>query len=262
MPFDEDMTRRVVELYTTPDVVAQRDATLEILDPQPGERVLDIGSGPGFLAAGIASRVGESGAVSGIDLSEPMIAYASGLRAEPGAAPMTFELGDATALGFFDQSFDAVVSTQVYEYVPDIETAMAEVHRVLVPGGRVLILDTDWDSVVWHTSDRERHTRVMSAWQEHLADPWLPRTLKGRLESAGLTVERQTVLVLLNSAFGPRTFSAGVMRLIADFVPERRGVTDDEAEAWLVDLQDLGARGEYFFSVNRYLFLARRIDPA
>ena len=45
MPFDDDMTRRVVELYTTPDVVAQRDATLEILDPQPGERMLDIGSG-------------------------------------------------------------------------------------------------------------------------------------------------------------------------------------------------------------------------
>ena len=177
MPFDEDMTRRVVEVYTTPDVVAQRDATLEILDPQLGERVLDIGSGPGFLAAGIASRVGESGAVSGIDLSEPMIAYASGLAAAPGAAPMTFVLGDATALDFPDQSFDAVVSTQVYEYVPDIATALAEVHRVLVPGGRVLILDTDWDSVVWHTSDRERHARVMSAWHEHLADPWLPRTL-------------------------------------------------------------------------------------
>ena len=262
MPFDEDMTRRLVEIYTTPDVVAQRDATLEILDPQLGERVLDIGSGPGFLAAGIASRVGESGAVSGIDLSEPMIAYASGLAAAPGAAPMTFALGDATALGFPDQSFDAVVSTQVYEYVPDIETAMAEVHRVLVPGGRVLILDTDWDSVVWHTSDRDRHARVMSAWQEHLADPWLPRTLTGRLESAGLTVERQNVLVLLNPAFDPGTFSAGVMQLIANFVPGRRGVTDEEAAAWLADLQDLGARGEYFFSVNRYLFLARRIDPS
>ena len=64
-------------------VVAQRDATLEILNPRPGERVLDVGSGPGFLAAGIASRVGESGAVSGIDVSGPMIAYASGLRAHP-----------------------------------------------------------------------------------------------------------------------------------------------------------------------------------
>ena len=262
MPFDEDLTRRLVEMYTTAEVVAQRDATLEILNPRPGERVLDIGSGPGFLAAGIASRVGEAGAVSGIDLSEPMIAYASGLAAAPGAAPMTFALGDATALGYPDQSFDAVVSTQVYEYVPDIDTALAEVHRVLVPGGRVLILDTDWDSVVWHTSDRDRHARVMSAWQEHLADPWLPRTLAGRLESAGLAVEHQDVLVLFNPAFDPRTFSAGVMQLIANFVPGRRGVTDQEAAAWLADLQDLGARGEYFFSVNRYLFLARRLDPS
>jgi len=262
MPFDEDMTRRVVELYTTPDVEAQREATLEILNPQPGERVLDIGSGPGFLAAGIASRVGETGVVSGIDLSEPMIAYASGLAAAPGTAPMTFVLGDATALGVPDQSYDAVVSTQVYEYVQEIETAMAEVHRVLVPGGRVLILDTDWGSVVWHTSDRERHARVMSAWQEHLADPWLPRTLTGRLESAGLTVERQSVLVLLNPAFGPRMYSAGVMQLVANFVPGRRGVTEEEAATWLADLQDLGARGEYFFSVNRYLFLARRIDTS
>jgi len=260
MPFDEDMTRRVVEVYTTPDVVAQRDATLEILDPQPGEHVLDIGSGPGFLAAGIASRVGESGTVSGIDMSEPMIAYAGRLESAPDAAPMTFVLGNATALGFSDQSFDAVVSTQVFEYVPEIATALTEVHRVLVPGGRVLILDTDWDSVVWHTRDRERHERVMSAWQEHLADPWLPRTLTGRLESAGLKVQRHDVLVLLNPALHPRTFSAGMMQLIAGFVPGRRGVTEEDAAAWLADLQDLGARGEYFFSVNRYLFLARRTD--
>ena len=66
--------------------------------------------------------------------------------------------------------------------------------------------------------------------------------------------------MLFNPALGPRTFSAGVMQLIAEFVPGRRGVTDEEAEAWLADLQDLGARGEYLFSVNRYLFLARRID--
>jgi arsenite methyltransferase len=155
-----------------------------------------------------------------------------------------------------------VVSTQVYEYVPDIGTAVTEVHRVLVPDGRVLILDTDWDSVVWHTSDRERHERVLSAWQEHLVDPWLPRTLTGRLESAGLKVERQDVLVLLNAGLNSRTFSAGVMQLIANFVPGRRGVTEEDAAAWLADLQDLGTRGEYFFSINRYLFLARRIDAS
>ncbi|HSV39707.1 MAG TPA: methyltransferase domain-containing protein [Nocardioidaceae bacterium] len=258
MRFDEGMTRRLVELYTTPDVVAQREVTLEILDPQPGERVLDIGSGPGLLAAAIAGRVGESGAVHGIDLSEPMIAHAAHLETGPGTAPMTFALGDATKLDFPDQNFEAVVSTQVFEYVPDIVTALAEVHRVLAPGGRVLILDTDWDSVVWHTSDRERHARVMSAWEEHLADPWLPRTLARRLESAGLRVDRQEVLVLLNPVLDPRTYSAGGMQLIASFVPGHRGVTKEEAAAWLADLRDLGTRGEYFFSVNRYLFLARR----
>ena len=262
MPFDEDLTRRLVEMYTTAEVVAQRGATLEILNPRPGERVLDIGSGPGLLAAGIASRVGEAGAVSGIDLSEPMVAYSSALAAAPGTGPMTFALGDATALDYPNQSFDAVISTQVYEYVAAIDTALAEVHRVLVPGGRVLILDTDWDSVVWHTSDRDRHARVMSAWQEHLTDPWLPRTLARRLESAGLFVEHREVLVLFNPAFGPRTFSAGMMQLIANFVPGRRGVTPQEAAAWLADLQDLGTRGEYFFSINRYLFLARRLDPS
>jgi arsenite methyltransferase len=262
MPFDEDVTHRLVEMYTTAEVVAQRDVTLQVLNPQPGERVLDIDSGPGFLAAAIAGRVGQAGAVSGIDLSESMIAYAGRLTRAPGAAPMTFALGDATALDFPDESFDAVVSTQVYEYVPDVDTALAEVCRVLVAGGRALVLDTDWDSVVWHTSDRDRHARVMSAWQEHLADPWLPRTLTGRLESAGLTVERQDVLVLFNPAFAPGTFSAAVMQLIASFVPGRRGVTAQEAAAWLADLQDLGARKEYFFSINRYLFLAHRADPS
>lgn len=262
MPFDEDLTRRLVEVYTTPDVVAQREATLDVLDPQPGERVLDVGSGPGLLAASIAERVGPEGAVSGIDLSESMLAVASAAEAAPGAAPMTFALGDATALEFADASFHAVVSTQVYEYVPDVDAALAEVHRVLKPGGRVLVLDTDWDSVVWSVGDRERHARVMSAWEEHLADPWLPRSLARRLGAAGLSVERQEVLPLFNPVFDPRTYSAGMMDFVANFVPGHRGVTAGEASAWLADLRERGARGEYFFSINRYLFLARRVDAA
>jgi arsenite methyltransferase len=70
------------------------------------------------------------------------------------------------------------------------------------------------------------------------------------------------VLVLFDPAFDPSTFSAAVMQLIASFVPGRRGVTAEEAAAWLADLQDLGTRKEYFFSINRYLFLAHRADPS
>jgi ubiquinone/menaquinone biosynthesis C-methylase UbiE len=262
MPFDDDLVRRLVEVYTTPDVVGQREATLEILDLKPGEHVLDIGSGPGFLAASMAERVGADGAVFGIDLSEPMLAHANSLPETPGAAPMTFALGDATTLEHPDATFDAAVCTQVYEYVPDIGRALEELHRVLKPGGRALVLDTDWDTAVWHTNDRARMARVMSAWEEHLADPWLPRTLARRLESAGLAVERQEILQLANLTFDERTYSAGMMGFVANFVPGHRGVTQEEAAAWLAELRELAERDEYFFSINRYLFLARRVGPA
>ena len=63
---------------------------------------------------------------------------------------------DATRLPFEAGHFDAAVSTQVYEYVPDVDRALADLYRVLRPGGRALILDTDWDSLVWHSSDQAR----------------------------------------------------------------------------------------------------------
>jgi arsenite methyltransferase len=61
------------------------------------------------------------------------------------------------------RAFDAAVSTQVYEYVADVATAPAELRRLLRPGGRALVLDTEWDSVVWHVADRDRHRRIMAA---------------------------------------------------------------------------------------------------
>ena len=129
--------------------------------------------------------------------------------------------------------------------------AIAEARRVLRPAGRLLILDTDWDSLVWHSSDPVRMRRVLTAWDEHLADAHLPCRL---LADAGFTVTRRRVHPMLNAGYDPNTFSAGVLDLITDFVPGRAGVTNAEAQAWRADLIGLGA--DYFFSLNRYLFLA------
>jgi SAM-dependent methyltransferase len=68
-------------------------------------------------------------------------------------AETRFEHADACALPFQDESFDAVVCTQVYEYVQDIAKALSELVRVLRPSARALVLDTDWDSIVWHSGD-------------------------------------------------------------------------------------------------------------
>ena len=117
----------------------------------------------------MADAVGERGAVHGLDSSAPMNTVARELVA---SRPwVRIDTGDALTMPYPDATFDAAVSTQVYEYVADIPTALTELRRVLRPGGRALILDTDWDSVVWHATDRERHQRIMAAWEDIWSTP-------------------------------------------------------------------------------------------
>ena len=253
--FNEEASRAVEAIYTTPDVVEQRRATLRALDPRPGERVLDIGSGPGFLACEIAAAVGESGAVCGLDPSESMRALAERRERGAGSAPVEFLEGSATELPFPDHSFHAVVSTQVYEYVDDMPRALAEARRVLEPGGRLVVLDTDWDSIVWRSSDDERMARVLRAWDGHLVHRDLPRRLPELLRGAGFELESCEVVPVLNVGYERATYSGGTLGLIAGYAAASGDVEPEEAMAWADDLRSLGDR--YFFSLNRYQFVAR-----
>jgi arsenite methyltransferase len=254
LEFDEEASRRVEATYRTADVVQQRRATLQALRLRRGERVLDIGAGPGMLACEMAEAVGPDGAVQGVDPSDSMLAIARSRQPPPSSAPVAHTRGDAVGLPFADGSFDAAVSTQVYEYVPDMPRALAEVRRVLRPGGRLAILDTDWDSIVWHSSDPERMRRVLAAWEDHLAHADLPRRLGALLEDAGFAVEHRSVITILNAGYDENTYSAGTITTIAGYVAGRRGVTEEDAAAWAQDLTSLGSR--YFFSLCRYLFVA------
>jgi arsenite methyltransferase len=255
LAFDDRTARTLERMYSTPDVVAQRARLLQRLALAPGERVLDVGVGPGLLLHDMARSLGEGGRAAGVDQSEDMVAMT---RARCADLDCDVRVADATALPFDDGAFDAVTSTQVYEYVPDMATALLEVHRVLRPGGRVAILDTDWDSVVWNTGDRARMRRVLDAWDEHLHDPHLPATLAVKLGAAGFQVTGVDVIPLVNPHLHPHCYSHGILRIIERFVAGRGGVSEEEARDWGAELRALGESGAYFFSLNRYLFTARR----
>jgi SAM-dependent methyltransferase len=249
LQFDDEAARRVEAAYTTPDIIAQRREVLSRLALKPGEHVVDIGAGPGFLAAEMASAVGSDGRVYAVEPSESM----RGLARYRGAS---FDIrdGSADALPLPDNALDVAVATQVLEYVADVPAALAEIRRVLRPGGRVLVLDTDWDSIVWHSADPDRMRAVLAAWEEHLADPHLPRTLGAALRDAGFDVARPIVVPLLNTGADRNTFSAGIIPLIAAFVVGRRGLTEATVRGWVDDLACLGEAT--FFSLNRYVFCA------
>jgi hypothetical protein len=97
--------------------------------------------------------------------------------------------------------------------------------------------------------------RVLTAFDEHLADPHLPRRLPRLLRDAGFELTASEVVPMFNVGYRPDTFSSGLLPMIAAFVAGRGGVSEEEAKAWADDLTSLG--DDYFFSVNRYLFVAR-----
>jgi len=256
LKFDDAAARSLQTVYMTADVVSQREQTLAVLAMHPGEKVIDIGTGPGYLAASMARAVGADGRVVGVDASESMLAVA---RASCADFPwVEFHTGDAAVLPAADGAFDAAVSTQVYEYLPDVNRAFSEANRVLRPGGRIVIVDTDWDSIVWATSDEALTARLLGVFDEHLVDPHLPRTLAERLRGAGFEVDLVAAIPIVNTVFDDTVFSHGISKLIADFVTGRQGVTESDVANWLDDLRTRNREGRYFFSLNRYLFAAHK----
>lgn len=101
---------------------------------EPGQRVLDFGCGPGTISVGLASAV-EPGELHGIDVEESQIELASAAARAGGHDNATFHVGDVTALPFEDGHFDAAHCHAVLMHVADTEAALAEVQRVLKPGG-------------------------------------------------------------------------------------------------------------------------------
>lgn len=255
--FDEAMSRKVEAVYLTPDVASQRRQVIEALQLTAGESVLDIGSGPGLLAAEMAAAVGPKGRVCGVDASEAMIAMARKRCASvPGCE---FQKADATAIPYPASAFDVAVSTQVYEYVRDIPAALAELHRVLRPGGRAAILDTDYGSLVIHTEHPARMTRILSAWDQHFVHAHLPRVLSRELRAAGFAMRYRASIPMFNPEFRDDTYGKGMLTTMRSFAVGKDGISESEADAWYAEFTELAAQDRFFFSLNRYLFVAEKI---
>lgn len=256
LDFDEKATAQVEAIYSTPDVAATRIAVLRAGNLRLGETALDVGCGPGYLLRDLALTAGKDGRAIGIDISEPMLALAR--RRCAGLAGVRIETADATALPVADASADLICGLQIYAYVREFDAALAEARRALKPGGRIAILDTDFDSVVWESRNRERMRRVLKAYDAHVASPDLPRILPHKLHAAGFRLDRCEIVPMLTTSFNANTYVSGIVDFIHRFVTTQGSIPQDEADAWKNEFTALDREHAFFFSMNRYLFTATR----
>lgn len=143
---DPDAYRSYLDAVTGVDAIeAVKRRSYDLLDLDTGARVLDVGCGTGEDVVAVADRVGESGAVVGVDASEEMVAAARERHA--GETRVSFRVADAEALPFDDGAFDAARADRVLQHLERPEHALSELRRVTRPGGRVAVVDSDWGTL-------------------------------------------------------------------------------------------------------------------
>ena len=255
LAFDQDVAKRLEFHYRTRDVLRRRQLVHDALAAAPGERVLDLGCGPGFYLAELSERVRPTGAVIGIDKSPQVLDLA---RSRCTASNVSFHEAEAGALPVPDASCDAALSVQVFEYLEDPALGLAELHRVLRPGGRVVLWDVDWGTVSWFSRDPARMRRVLDAWDQHLAHPSLPQTLAARLRERGFDDVRCEGHVFASTELVPDAYAGLVFEFVERYVRGTTHVDPAAVDAWAAEQHALHERGEFFFTCTQFCFCAKR----
>ena len=256
LEFDENLVDALEVLYHRRDVLRRRRLVLDALDAQPGERVLDVGCGPGFYVSDLLRLVGPQGWVTGIDTAPAMLSAA--VKRTECHPNLTFVQAGATAIPASDGEFDSLLSVQVLEYVPEVADALTEFYRVLRPGGRLVIWDVDWTTVSWRSHDSGRMSRMLAAWDKHLSHPALPQTLAGDLRKAGfdaVTVDGHT---FVSTDLNPETYGGALVDVIVDYAVKQGSIDPDDARAWQSEQRELNVTGEFYFTCVQCCFTARK----
>jgi ubiquinone/menaquinone biosynthesis C-methylase UbiE len=231
-----------------PDARRVRTAGFEMFMPTEGERLLDAGCGLGEVARQLGERVGPRGSVTAVDLSEKAIAVAQSRYA---GGPVTYTVGDVTALDFPDDSFDGARCERVLQHVPDSDAAIKELARVTRPGGRICVIDTDWSS---STGDGfEYLSEVMGGFFPDEVDQAAGRRIRSRMVKAGL---RETSVLPVTLHFTSLA-EAAVGIPFLNRTKARDRLPEELFNRFFSSVDQSVSRGDFLFALTMWVCLGR-----
>jgi ubiquinone/menaquinone biosynthesis C-methylase UbiE len=224
------------------------------LDPRPGLHVLDVGCGTGDFLRLLAPMLAPGNAV-GVDLSETMITEAR-RRTDATTPNISFKEGSVQELPFKNESFDRVIATQLLLHLPDPWSGLAEMCRVLAPGGLISIREIDWGTLVVECTDRELSRRFTQLTCNGFRNGLIVRELAWRLRDLGF--QRIRINAEVEVAQEADAFYRWLIEPSLSHFMKSGAFTEAEADSFLGDLEGRSRQGRYFCSKTYYSFIASR----
>jgi ubiquinone/menaquinone biosynthesis C-methylase UbiE len=230
-----------------PFAVALRKHLYDLLHATPGQKVADIGCGTGKV---VAELIDSGVQATGIDISEQAISRAR--RRFPTA---DFRVAPSSTLPFADGELYGYVAMLLYQHLGDPAPSLAEARRVLSPGGRLVVADLENDLWAIDCDDPPIVRRMLPAFADTVANPWIGRRLRSLLIEAGfteVTVELRSIMATSLAEVGP------LWRAITGAGVAAGVVTSEQADSWLAEQARRDAAGRVFAAVPTFFASARR----
>ncbi|MEX0285333.1 MAG: methyltransferase domain-containing protein [Paracoccaceae bacterium] len=254
LKFDKTTTRLLDDAYAGADITRRRRASYDAVEPHAGEIVLDLGCGNGMLTLELSRGVGPEGRVVALDPSADMLKSARDRCT--GRDNIAFLEARAEATGLPDASVDKAVSLQVFEYLKDLDQPLSELARVLKPGGRLVIGDMHWDSLIWHSTDPDRMAEMVRVWDRHLTRRTVPETLPAHLRRAGFLPVRAIPVPFLDTDLRPDGLASMMIRLMESYALQNHLLDPKVVEAWVEEQAELARNGEFFMHLLHVVWIA------
>lgn len=220
-----------------------------------GETLVDVGCGAGTALCELAERVQPGGRAIGVE-PHAGLREAAAARAAASASAVEFIPGDALELPFEDGSVDVLRTERVWQHLDDPAQAAREVARVLAPGGRAAILDTDWATLITEPGDLQVARRINDSLIAARPNGLSGRSLRRHLVRAGLRVDPD---IGSSALVFPDTMLRGgsILQQNVSGAVESGAITAAEGDRFVTEFLAAAEREEAFVAVTMFSVVAR-----
>jgi len=222
------------------DVRNVRIEAAKDLNLSHGQKVLDLGCGIGGATFPLLEITGPTGLVAGVDISSSMIEAAK--QRANGRAGVEFRVGDACAIPYPENFFDSARTERVFLYLPDRLGAIEEMKRVVKPGGKIVLLDTDLDSTAVYSRKLQLARKMTSLVAASMPNPNSARDLPALARQAGL----KNIKIRTLSASTPYEFFLKIIGSSLEKAAEQGKVPAAEVQDFMEEQRVLNATGNFF----------------